>query len=160
MLPHDYIPALTPGTMTVVFNQRLRGIAWAGFRYTNAMIVALGASLTGDITVCTLPARTVILNSYLVVESAATNGGTLTMAVGRTAAAYVDYIGASDIKAVANTVYGDTAGERGANLTGYDMPSYTATTAVVAHCISTVVNLSTTTTAQGMVWIAYTVLPS
>ena len=118
------------------------------------MVVALGGNLTGDISICTLPAKTVVRNVYLVVDTQATNGGgTLTGAVGYTAAAYIDYINPSSLMAAAGTVYGGVAGDRGTALTGYDLPNYTGTKTLYMHLISTVNNLNTITTCTGHVVI-------
>lgn len=118
---------ITAGTMTYS-----RGAAsnacWHRFDFTAAMVVALGAVTTGEITVCTLPLKTIVKDAYWYVSASAT-GANLTacsMSMGRTGAAYIDYLTAQDIFAAAPLVYGVSAGQRGANLTGYDMPSYVA----------------------------------
>ena len=126
--------------------------------WTNAMVAAL-AGTAGDIAWGTLPAKTVVTNAYVVITGAAAGPATVTVAVGRTAAAYIDYIIASDAKSAANTVYGDASGERGTNLTGYDLPSYTGTTVINAHFISTVGDLSTVTGSTGMVCLTLDKLP-
>jgi hypothetical protein len=148
---------LTAGTMT-------KGIAQAppltvAFTWTNAMVTALGATTTGDILVGTLPAKTVVVNAYMVIGTAETALTSLTGAVGRTGALFVDYIAASSLKAAASTVYGDAGAERGANLTGYDLPSYTGTTAVNLHLISGVENLNTAVACTGTVFVTYSILP-
>src|SRR6185369_2342466 len=107
------------------------------FSWTNAMITALGASTTGDITVCTLPANVVVKNMYVVIDTPDSSANALSIAVGRVSASFIDYIVASDAKAAANTVYGDASAERGTNLTGFDLPSPTGTTAVNCHFVST-----------------------
>ncbi len=149
---------LTAGTMTVTAPSYGRK-AIHRYDWTNAMVVALGANLTGDITIATLPAKTIVTNVYYVITGAATGPATLTGAVGRTSAAYIDYIVASDLKAVANTVYGDASGERGTNLTGYDLPSFTATTDVKMHFVATVANLDQTVGSTGSVYIETMTLP-
>lgn len=121
------------------------------YSWTNAMVTALGASPTGNISVVTLPAKTRVKNVYVVIDTACTNADSLTVSVGRTGADYIDYIVASDAKAVANTVYGDAAAERGTNLTGYDLPSYAGTTTLYARFVSGAANLSTVTTCTGHV---------
>ena len=150
---------LTSGTLTVEQQSIEAGGLIHSFLWTNAMVVALGANLTGDITVCTLPAKTVIKNAYVIITGAGAGPTTLTVAFGRTGAAYIDYIVASDAKAAANTVYGAVAGERGTNLTGYDLPSYTGTTAVKLHFISTVLNLDQVTGSTGRVVIETSLIP-
>jgi len=129
------------------------------YSWTNAQVVALGASLTGDITMVTLPAKTQVVDAQIVILTAAAGTTTLTVAAGRTGAAYIDYIVASDAQAAANTVYGDASAERGTNLTGYDIPSYTGTTAVKCHFISTVSNLSSVTTSTGKLILTTRLLP-
>lgn len=155
MLPPS---ALTAGTMTVASSATSRTV-WHRFDWTNAMVTALGAVTAGDVAVGTLPAKTVVTNAYVVITSAAGTVTTLTVAVGRTGAGYIDYIVASDAKAAANTVYGDAGAERGTNLTGYDLPSFTATTVVNAHFISTGGNLNTVTASTGSVYIETALLP-
>jgi hypothetical protein len=150
--------ALTAGTMTGTNTALSRRVVHR-FDWTNAMITALGASLTGDIAVCTLPAKTIVVNAYVVVVSAATGTTTLSLSVGRTGAGYIDYVTNSDIKAAANTVYGDASGERGTNLVGYDMPSFTGTTVVNAHLISTVENLSACLGSTGSIYLETITLP-
>lgn len=150
--------ALTDATMT----KGESGVArttWSKYSWTNAMVVALGASLTGDVKVCTLPAKTMVHRVLMRITSPGAVVATLTVAIGRTSAAYIDYIVASDAKAVANTIYGHAAAALGTNLTGYDVPSMTATTDVYAHFISTVSNLSACTGSTGDVYIQTSVLP-
>jgi hypothetical protein len=150
--------ALTASTMTATSTGVLRETV-SRYDWTNAMVVALGASLTGDITVATLPAKTQVEAAYVVIDTQCASTAGLTVAVGRTGAGYIDYIVASNAQVAANTVYGDASAERGTNLTGYDLPSYTATTAVVAHFISTTNNLSAVTACTGHVILVTTVLP-
>lgn len=152
------VSALTAGTATVTSSALVREVLHR-FDVTNAMVVALGGALTGDVLIATLPAKTVVINAYIVVTGTAAGVATLTGAVGRTGVAYIDYIVASDMKVAANTVYGDASGERGTNLTGYDMPSFTGTTAVNMHFISTVQNLSSTTGFSCSVYLETMTLP-
>ena len=133
-------PTLTGGVRGGVYE-----VSW-----TNADVVALGANLTGSIVVATLPIDTVVKNAYVMIGTAATNVVSLTVSVGRTAAAYVDYIKASNAMAAANTVYGAVVGDRGANLTGYDLPSHTGTTAVYVQFICNA-NLNTVLTSTGTI---------
>lgn len=150
--------AMTAGTMTAT-NAAVTSATVHRYDWTNAMVVALGASTTGDITVCTLPAKVVVRNVYVVIDTADSSANALTIAVGRTSAAFIDYIVASDAKGAANTIYGDASAERGTNLTGYDLPSITGTTAVKAHFIKTTTNLSTVTASTGHIYIETTTLP-
>lgn len=84
---------------------------------------------------------------------------TLTIAVGRTAATYLDYIKVSSIMAAANTVYGAASGDRGTNLMGYDLPNIGATVAVKAHFIATGTNLANVTGSSGTIYIEWETLP-
>lgn len=150
--------ALTAGTMTYTTNSLARKVIHR-FDWTNAMVVALGAVTAGDITVCTLPANTIVTNVYCVIDTPDTSTNALTVAVGRTSATFIDYIVASDAKAAAGTVYGDASAERGTNNTGFDLPSNSATTAVKAHFIKTTTNLSTVTGSTGHIYIETLLLP-
>lgn len=150
--------ALTAGTMTAGNATRVR-TTWHAFTWTNAMVAALGASLTGDIKVCTLPAKTIVTNAYIVITGQAAGTATLTVALGRTAASYIDYLTAQTAQAAANTVYGDASGERGTNLVSYDLPSFTGTTDVFTHWVSTVQNLSAVTGSAGTVYLQTELLP-
>lgn len=150
--------AMTAGTMTAT-NSAVTSATVHRYDWTNAMVVALGASTTGDITICTLPAKVVVRNVYVVIDTPDSSANALTIAVGRTTAAFIDYIVASDAKGSANTIYGDASAERGTNLTGYDLPSITGTTAIKAHFIKTTTNLSTVTASTGHIYIETTTLP-
>jgi hypothetical protein len=150
--------ALTAGTMLYARSSIIRTV-WHAFTWTNAQVVALGASLTGNISVCTLPAKTVVTNAYLVIGTAETALTSLNISVGRTGAGYIDYIVASNGKAAANTVYGDASAERGTNLTGYDLPSFTGTTTVYAQFVSGVENLSAALACTGTIYLETALLP-
>lgn len=155
---------LTAGTLTATSTARARKTTHR-YDWTNAMVVALGAGLTGDVTVCTLPAKTVVTNAYIVITGQGAGVTTLTVALGRTSAAYIDYIPVSDAKVAANTVYGNTIATKGAKLGGTgatqndDLASYTGTTAVKLHFISTVENLDQTTGSTGAVYLETMTLP-
>lgn len=149
---------LTAATMTAETVADVRKTTHS-YTWTNAMIVALGATTAGDIKVATLPAKEVVENAYVVIITPDSSANALTVACGRTSAAYIDYVVASDAKAAANTVYGDASGERGTNLTGYDLPSYTATTDVFCHFIKTTTNLNTVTASTGRVILETTLVP-
>lgn len=151
------VQALTAGTMTGTYEAVMAGVTTCR-SWTNAQVAAL-AGTAGDIAFGTLPAKTVVTNAYIVITGAAAGPTTVTVAFGRVSASYIDYIVASDAKAAANTVYGDSSAERGTNLTSYDLPSYTGTTVLNAHFISTVANLSTTTGSTGMVCVTTEKLP-
>lgn len=132
------------------------------YSWTNAMVVALGASLTGDIAICTLPAKTVVKRVWVVITGAGAGVTSLTVAVGHVAAGYIDYVVASNAKAAANTVYGDALPEIGTGLASLpqgDLPSWTGTTVVNAHFVSTVENLQSVTDSTGAVYIETMILP-
>lgn len=143
------------------------GAALWRFDWTNATVVALGANLTGDVTLFTLPAKTVVKNAYVVITGQAAVVDSLTVAVGRTAAAYEDYIVASDAMVAANTVYGNAKAELGAALYDattliYDLPSITAATTVKAHFIATSGSgktLANVTGSTGSVYLETVTLP-
>ncbi len=129
------------------------------YSWTNADIVALGAVFTGPAATITLPAKAVVKNAFVVVTGTGAGTTTLTVSLGYTAAAYTDYIIASDAQAAPDTVYGDASGERGTALTGYDMPSYTATTPVYIFFTSTISTLENVTGSTGDVYVEYLTLP-
>lgn len=149
---------LTSGTLTVGNASQVRSVTHS-FDWTNAMITALGAVGAGDLAVCTLPAKTIVLNAYVILLTPDSSANALTVALGRVGASYIDYIVASDAKAGSNIVYGDVSGERGTNLTGYDLPSYTATTVVNLHFIKTSTLLNTVTGCTGRVIIQTALVP-
>lgn len=155
--------ALTAGTLTYSSNALVRRV-WHKFAWTNAMVVALGAGT--DLTVCTLPAKTVVTAAYIVIVTAANQAATLTVSLGRTSAAYVDYVVASNAKSAANTVYGDALAEIGANLYDttnktmlYDLPSYTATTAVKLQFLIGAGTNADVTSSTGVVYLETATLP-
>lgn len=150
--------ALTAATMTAENSANYRTTVHS-YTWTNAQVVALGAVNAGDITVATLPAKTVVENVYTIIVTPDSSANNLTVACGRTGASFIDYIVASDAKAAANTVYGDASGERGTNLTGYDLPSYTSTTTVTCHFIKTTTTLNTVVGSTGRVILVTTLVP-
>lgn len=150
--------AMTAGDLTVASSAKSIG-TWHKFSWTNAMIVALGANAAGDLVVCTLPAKTMVRRVVVVVTGTAAGPATLTLAVGRTGALYIDYIVALDAKVAANTVYGDASAELGTNLIGYDLPSFTGTTAVKMHLIATIATLDGVTGSTGIVYVETVILP-
>ena len=151
---------MTAGTMTNSVAGDLVRVVHR-FDWTNAMVVALGAVLSGNIAICSTPGtgKTVITNAYVVITTPSAGTTTMTVSVGRTGAAYIDYITAQNAQAAANTVYGGAAGHRGANLTGYDLPSWTSATTIYAQFVSTVQNLSAQTAGAGSIYIETMILP-
>jgi len=67
--------------------------------WTNAEVVALGATKDAELKIATLPAKTVVRNAYVVVDTKESYLSDLTVALGRTGATYIDYIVASNAKA-------------------------------------------------------------
>lgn len=160
---------LTSSTMTATNVAEMRTVT-SSYAWTNAMVVALGAALTGDINVVTLPAKTRIDKALLVIDTAAAGPTTLTVSCGDAGGGtpFINYIVPSDAKAAANTVYGDLASgaETGTSLfdatakwVGNYIPSYTTTTLVTCHFIATVANLNTVTTSTGRLILTTTLLP-
>lgn len=151
--------SLTPGT-AVPGAQAITGATISKFSWTNAQIVALGAVLSGNIALCTLPAKTLVRRAIIIITGQAAGTTTLTVSMGRTAAAFTDYVTAQNAKAAANTAY-FAAAVNGANLTTYDgdLPSVTATTLVNLQFVSTVSNLSAVTGSSGDCYIETVVLP-
>jgi hypothetical protein len=160
---------LTGSTMTPTIVGEVRTVTHS-YAWTNAMVTALGASLTGDINVATLPAKTRVESALVVIDTAAGGVTTLTVSCGDAIGGtpFAQYIVASDAKAAANTVYGDliSGAETGTAL--FDattkwrqnyVPSYTATTLVTCHFISTGTNLNTVTTSTGRLILTTTLLP-
>lgn len=152
--------ALTAGTLTAATSAEVRRV-WHKFSWTNAMVAALGAATTGDLAVCTLPAKTVVLKAVVVITGQGAGLTACTVGLGRAGALYVDYVVASSIKAAANTVYGQAFADLGANLSALvgDLPSIGSTTAVKLHFISSIENLSNVTGSTGDVYLETTTLP-
>lgn len=151
--------ALTAGTLTMAQTQpEVRG-GWNKFSWTNAMVVALGAGT--DITVCTLPAKSVVKRALVVIGTAATQAAALTVSVGRVGTDYIDYVVASDAKGAANTIYGDAAAEQGAGLKSdvVDIPSWTATTAVKAQFLIGSGTNADVLTSTGSIYLYVDILP-
>lgn len=151
------VQAITAGTMTGTY-EAVENSTTTCRSWTNAMVTALPTT-AGDIAWGTLPAKTKVVDATIIITGQAAGPTTVTVALGRVSSTYIDYIVASDAKAAANTVYGDASGERGTNLTGYDLPSYTGTTVVNAHFASVGGNLSTVTGSTGLVCVTTRKLP-
>lgn len=161
-----YNSRLTAGTMTETAAARVKRV-WTRYSWTNAMITALGASPTGNILVCTLPAKTAVARAFIFVTTAATFADTLTGSLGTNSTTYNNYVLAGNIKASANTVYGDNAsgGETGSallNVAGAfveHLPSLTGTTAVYMRVNGNATNLSGVTTSSGEIYLETYTLP-
>jgi len=153
---------LTNATMTAETQARGSGGLIHSYTWTNAQVAAL-AGTAGDITVATLPAKTQVRNAYVVITGQAAGPTTVTVSCGDAIGGtpFINYTVALDAKVAASTVYGDAVAERGTSLDVefYYLPSYTATTLVTCHFISTGANLSTVTGSTGRVIIETALLP-
>jgi hypothetical protein len=151
---------LAAGGLTVG-NNAASGRYLSKYTWANADIVALGAALTGDITIATVPARTVIYRVWMAITGQAAGVTTLAGSIGKTAAAYSDYFLTKSLTAAVNTLYGQVVGDYAAAMALYcgDMPSFTAATAIKLHLISTGANLSAVTGSSGVIILETTVLP-
>jgi len=123
---------LTAGTFTNIQARQIKTV-WSQYSWTNAMVVALGAVASGDVTVCTLPAKTRVVACLIVIDTAGTNmgGATYTVQAG-TDATFSNYIATADALATTNTVYGDADVELGDDMktSCKHLPSWTGTTPV------------------------------
>ncbi len=156
--------AHTAGTMTeaVAGSNGKLSTSTSSYSWTNAMVVALGATTSGDITVMTIPARTQVVDVGVVVTGQAAGTTTLTIQCGDAVAAgtFNTLIVASSIQAAVNTFYGDAVAERGTSIDTewYYMPSFTAPTVMTCRFISTGANLSAVTGSSGTVFVTTRVL--
>lgn len=150
---------LTAGTLTVGANGYVNDTI-SKFSWTNAMVAALSGT-TGNLLVCTLPAKTIVKQAWIILTAQAGTLTGLTVSLGKTATAYIDYLIASSAKAAVNTIYGDAIGEVGAGLSAIlgSIGSLTTTTDVNLQFISAIENLSTVTTCAGDVYLLTTTLP-
>jgi hypothetical protein len=150
---------LTAGTLTEV-TKGLVGKAAHTYAWTNAMVTALGAVTDGNFTAFTLPAKTVVVNAYIVVDGNATGVTTLNVCLGRAGGGlFDDYLLQANVRVAAGTMYGGNAGERGTNMSGYDLPSMTGTTAVKLRFVSTGGQLNAVANSAGRVIIITQTLP-
>lgn len=160
----DQSAALTGGTLT--YSKQHLKTQWSLFTWTNAMIAALGAATSGDITAFTLPAKTIVHAVIMAVTGQAASVTTLTSTLGTNSATFDNYLNAGDLKAAVNTVYGDALSETGVALNGTTTPpglghlaSFVSTTDVKMHVVSTIENLSAVTGSTGSIWILTSLLP-
>lgn len=155
---------VTAGTMTVSSSAGI-STATHKFLWTNAMVTALGAVTSGDVTVCTLPAKCRVLSATIVINTAGTNmgGATLTAQLG-TDATFSNYLNAGSALAAANTVYGDADAELAAAMLTKcaHLPSWTATTAVKVRFVTDGAGgktLADVLTSTGTVYLCTEILP-
>lgn len=151
--------ALTNGNITRVISAEIRRVVHK-FSWTNAMVAALSGT-TGNLLVCTLPAKTVVTKALIVITGQAASLTALTVSLGRVSAGYIDYLVASSAKAAANTIYGDAIAEVGTGLSAIlgDLPSLTTTTDVNLQFVSAIENLSTVTASAGDVILETVLYP-
>lgn len=125
------------------------------------MVTALGGVTTGNLLVCTLPAKTVVRKATIVITGQAASVTALTVSLGRVGTAFIDYLVASNAKAAANTIYGDAIAEVGTGLSAIlgDLPSLSATTDVNLQFVSAVENLSAVTGSAGEIHLETVLLP-
>ena len=133
---------------------------WTKYSWTNANVVALGANLTGELTVATLPALTIVKRAVVRIDTACAGTTTLTVSVGPDGTE-LGYVLAADAKAAANTTYGALIATVGALLSDGlgSLPSVTGTTVIKALFTSTVQNLDAVTTCTGTIWLETALLP-
>lgn len=153
---------LTSATMTAETQGLLKDTT-SSYTWSNAQVVALGGTTAGDITVATLPAKTQVLDALVIITGQGAGTTTLTVSLGDAIAGtpFINYVVASDAKAAAGTVYGDAVAERGTAIDTefWYLPSYSATTLVTAHFISTGANLSSVTGSTGRIILTTRLLP-
>lgn len=147
---------LTPGvwtakTATLTKTAIVRD-GWTRMDFTNAMVVALGASLTGNIEMGQLPANSQIENARLQVTTTCGGTTTLTVSCGITGAGYTDIFTAENFQAAAGTRYVTTMA-----YPGEDVGS--SATSAFCRFTSTISNLSAVTTCTGTLWVKSAVLP-
>lgn len=162
-VPQAGLGVLTSATMTAESQAQQLGGLIHSYTWTNAMVTALGAVTTGDITVATLPAKTRLLNAYVVIVTPDTSANALTVSCGDAVGGtpFINYVVASDAKAAANTVYGDAVAERGTSIDveWYYLPSYTGTTLVTCHFIKTTTFLNSVVGSTGRVILETSLIP-
>lgn len=91
--------SIASSAITAVGTAAYNGVIRTGVykrAWTNAEVVALGAVDDAELKIATLPAKTIVRNAYVVVETPETVLTDLTVALGRTGPGYIDYIVASD----------------------------------------------------------------
>lgn len=127
------------------------------YDWTNSTITAGAGGTSIDVTIGTLPAKSQVLSVYAILAGQATfAAGTLTLGVGRTATAYVDLLVASDLKAVAATIYGNAAAERATDAAIQYLASQTT---VKAQFLAGAGDLTNVTGSSGTIYLLYVTYP-
>jgi hypothetical protein len=149
--------ALTVGSLTSSQQNDVRTSMYK-YSWTNAMVAGLSGT-ANTLTVCTIPAKSIVKRAWLNVLTAGGGVTTLTVSLGRVATDYIDYVVASNAKAQA--IYGDATAEIGTGLADLlgDLPSLTTTTDIKIRFDASSDNLSTVTTSTGEVILEITQLP-
>lgn len=157
--PTSAVGSVTNGGLTQGEVSALRTII-RKFSWTNAMVAALSGT-SGNILVCTLPAKTLVLKATVVLTGQASGVTALTFSIGRTATAYTDYVVAKSAKATVSTVYGQAITDVGTNLSAIlgDLPSVTNSTDVNIQFVSSIENLSNVTGSSGDIYLETMQLP-
>jgi len=136
-------------------------------RYTldKTALVALGDNLTANVLLGNLPAKSRILRALLQTKTAVAGVTAMTVAIGTNSASYNNMLVAADVKAAANTLYGDALTEIGAalqNLSGSYIdfiPSLTVDTAIYALLTVTTEKLKDITAGEFDMLVEYETLP-
>lgn len=156
---------ITPGTGTGVTLNDQGKLSDTIFKITVARTNFVANAVTADVTLGTLPAKTVVKRILADVTqtfacTATCTSATLSMVVGKTAGGN-EYLASFDIDA-ATAVFGDAVGEAGASLLGgttpnvfdEDIPSWSANTTLQARLTSGTGNIgngTATNLSQGSV---------
>ncbi len=147
-----------PGPWTQVAGASASGRGVIKKTFTLADFAGLGTTIQSlNISVGTLPAKAVVRGTHLRVDQAAEGTTTATCSVGVAGTAYVDWLVASDMKAVAGTWYGAAAAARGATNLGHLV--YDTEKVIVAQVLCTVEHLVDLTACGGTVYVEYEILP-
>lgn len=151
--------ALTNGGITRANSAEIKE-ALHKFTWNSANVAGLSGT-ANTLTVCTLPAKTMVKRAWIIITGQAASVTALTVSLGRTTALFVDYLVASNAKAVANTVYGAVIGDIGTNLSGLvgDLPSITGTTDIKLRFDAALENLSLVTGSSGEIILETITLP-
>lgn len=149
--------APTNGSLTAS-NQNEVKTSLYKYAWTNAMVAGLSGT-ANTLTVCTIPAKSIVKRAWVRVLTAAGGVSTLTVSLGRVTTDFIDYIVASNAKAQA--IYGDASTENGTGLVDLfgDLPSMTAATDIKLRFNADAENLSAVTTSTGEVILEITQLP-
>lgn len=144
---------LTNGVLSRSVSSELRSV-FHKFSWVNSDVAGLSGTV-GNLKICTLPAKTLIKSIRVVLTGQAAGVTALTLAIGRSATAYIDYIIAKSAKATVNTVYGNAVADLGTNLSALigDLPSLASTTDVNLQFLSSIENLSNVTGSSGDIYL-------